>query len=68
MALAALTSTPAGPAFSQAIAGDNTVQEIVVTAQKRSENLQDVPPGLQIKTDDNATSPRTDGLYAGVRY
>ena len=49
--LAALASSAlAGPVLAQAVAPDNTVQEIVVTAQKRSENLQDVPIAITALT------------------
>ncbi|MBC7521703.1 MAG: TonB-dependent receptor, partial [Sandarakinorhabdus sp.] len=42
-AMAAVTLA-AGPAFAQAVAAaDDAVPEIVVTAQKRSERIQDVP-------------------------
>ena len=49
--LAALASSAlAGPVLAQAVAPDNAVQEIVVTAQKRSENLQDVPIAITALT------------------
>lgn len=46
MALAQATAPAAGPepaAPADSVANDGKLQEIVVTAQKRSENLQDVP-------------------------
>src|ERR1041384_5062692 len=37
----------AGPAFAQAATEAPQLEEVVVTAQKRSENLQDVPISIQ---------------------
>ncbi|MDO9338372.1 MAG: TonB-dependent receptor [Caulobacter sp.] len=35
------------PAFAQDAAGGNAVDEVIITAQKREENLQDVPVSIQ---------------------
>lgn len=51
-----LTSTALSPAFAQDSGGvvedDGGVQEIVVTAQKRAENAQDVPIAISVFTGD----------------
>ena len=52
-AVAAILSAPstmivyAAPADTETAAGGNEITEVVVTAQRRSENLQDVPITIQ---------------------
>ncbi len=48
--MAALLASSALPAAAQVVAADTspTLDEVVVTAQKRSENLQDVPISIQV--------------------
>ena len=48
MSSAAVFAVAAAPAFAQAVAEDTESLEIVVTAQKRSERLQDVPLAVSV--------------------
>lgn len=57
--LAALAATAllAGPALAQqAEVADNGLEEIVVTAEKREENLQNVPIAVTAMTGDTLTA------------
>jgi iron complex outermembrane receptor protein len=45
--LASSMLTGIGPAFAQQTAGSNTIETVVVTAEKREENLQKVPMAIQ---------------------
>ena len=48
----ALNAIQGGIAMAQAPAAENSLAEIVVTAQKRKENLQDVPISISVATAD----------------
>ncbi|WP_372919317.1 TonB-dependent receptor plug domain-containing protein [Sandarakinorhabdus sp.] len=48
MGSAAILAVAAAPALAQTIAEDNESVEIVVTAQKRSEKLQDIPLAVSV--------------------
>ena len=48
MSSAAILAVTAAPAFAQTVAEDNESVEIVVTAQKRSEKLQDIPLAVSV--------------------
>ncbi|HLQ12041.1 MAG TPA: TonB-dependent receptor [Steroidobacteraceae bacterium] len=50
LAGASLGAHPAEPAASTTGAGADTLEEVVVTAQRRSENMQDVPISMQAFT------------------
>ena len=52
IALLGTTMLGTSPAFAQAAAGDegSSGEEIIVTAQKREENLQNVPISIQALT------------------
>ncbi|HKR93519.1 hypothetical protein, partial [Novosphingobium sp.] len=58
---AQLYAQPTSPASGEAQATDNnSIAEIVVTAQKRSERLQDVPLAVQAVTPDTLTKTGAD--------
>jgi iron complex outermembrane recepter protein len=75
---AAILGVPAAPALAQEVpaASDGQIEEIVVTAQRREENIQDVPISVatiapeQLQTifesgnDITALATRVPGLYA----
>jgi len=48
MSSATILAVTAVPAFAQTVAEDNESVEIVVTAQKRSEKLQDIPLAVSV--------------------
>src|SRR5436309_7297403 len=51
-AAAAFAAAPAGPAASEPSASAGGIEEVVVTAQRRAENAQDVPIAIQAFTGD----------------
>ena len=53
----AITSTPA---FAQS-AGDNIIEELVVTAQKKEEAIQDVPIAVSAFSEDTLQKSKIDG-------
>jgi len=55
-AMAAATSMIVSPAFSKVGTGVAVLEEIVVTARKRSENLQDIPIAVTALTAENLDS------------
>jgi iron complex outermembrane receptor protein len=65
---AILGSTSSGTALADIAAGSaaassgGEIQEITVTAQRRSENLQDVPITIQALTADTLTQVECDDL------
>ncbi len=61
-ALAIAVSTTAALAGSQSARAELVIEEIVVTATKRSENLQDVPQALQAFTTDDIRKQRFLGI------
>jgi iron complex outermembrane recepter protein len=50
--LALVAYDAAGPCNAQELAGDPALQEIIVTAQKRPERLQDVPAQIDVLTSE----------------
>jgi iron complex outermembrane receptor protein len=52
MSSAAILAVAAAPAAAQTVAEDNESVEIVVTAQKRSEKLQDIPLAVSVVSGD----------------
>ena len=52
MSSATILAVTAAPAFAQTVAEDNESVEIVVTAQKRSEKLQDIPLAVSVVSGD----------------
>jgi len=55
---AATSQTPAQPASDSASAPSDTVQEIVVTAQRREQNVQDIPVAVTALTPESLASNR----------
>jgi iron complex outermembrane receptor protein len=64
---AAVSALFATSAFAQTNAGDDTVAEIVVTAQKREQRLQDVPLAVSVVTGDSIAAKGAVNLE-GAQY
>ncbi len=67
-ALGAIVSVSA-PALAQEVSGEEGLGVIVVTAQKRSQNLQDVPVSISVVTGDTIEklgTPRLDTLSTSI--
>src|SRR5579859_2521505 len=53
---------------ANAAAGSGQLEEVVVTAQRRTENLQDVPIAMQVLTDETLRQLSVDNFDDVVKY
>jgi iron complex outermembrane receptor protein len=68
LSASATAAYAAGPASDNAVASSNEISEIVVTAQRREENLQNVPITIQVLTGETITQLDVTTFDDFVKY